>query len=107
MLPMRANPRTNDHAPGSPIRTAQEQFNRAYCAILRQLDQAFNGRPEVLASAVGAMYGLGDQARALMQMPTGDGLETAGPTFEYVVRAERHISQLETRPCFGCRQSRG
>ena len=34
VLPMRANPRTSDHAPGSPIRTAQEAFNRAYCALL-------------------------------------------------------------------------
>jgi hypothetical protein len=39
------------------------------------------------------MYGLGDQARALMQMPTGDGPETAGPTFEYVVLAERQVSR--------------
>jgi hypothetical protein len=37
--------------------------------------------------AIGGMYELKDQAQALMQMPTEDGLETAGPTFEYVVRA--------------------
>jgi hypothetical protein len=87
VLPMQANPRTSAHVPRGPIRTAQEQFNRGSCAILQQLDQGFNGRPEVLASAVGAMYGPGDQARALMQMPTEDGLATVGPTFEYVVRA--------------------
>jgi hypothetical protein len=87
VLPMRANPRTSDHAPGSPIRAAQDEFNHTYCALLQQLDQAFNGRPEVLGPAGGAMYGLKDLAQALMQMPTEDGLETAGPTFEYVVRA--------------------
>ena len=87
--PMRANPRTSDHAPGSPIRTAQEAFNRAYCALLHQLHHAFNGRPDVLMPAVGAMYGLKDLAQALMQMPTEDGLETAGPTFEYVAPASR------------------
>jgi hypothetical protein len=81
---MRSNPRTSDHAPGSPIRTAQEEFNRAYRAILRQLEQAFNGRPEILMVAVGAMYSLKEQAQALMQIPTEDGLATAGPTFEYV-----------------------
>ncbi len=86
VLPMRANPRTSDHAPGSPIRTAQDAFNRAYCALLRELDQAFNGRPDVLFPALGAMYGLKDLAQALMQMPTEDGLSTAGPTFEYVAR---------------------
>jgi hypothetical protein len=87
VLPMRANPCSRDHAPGSPIRAAQEAFDRTYCALLQQLDQAFNGRPDLLMSAVGAMYGLKDLAQALMQMPVEDGLETAGPTFEYVVRA--------------------
>ena len=86
VLPMRANPRTSDHAPGSPIRTAQEKFNRAYCALLQQLDRAFDGSPEVLRPSIGAMYGLTALARALMQMPTEDGLETAGLTFEYVNR---------------------
>jgi hypothetical protein len=81
---MRSNPRTADHAPGSPIRTAQEEFNDSYCALLHQLEQAFGGNPEILATAIGAMYGLTAQARALMQMPTEDGLATAGPTFEYV-----------------------
>jgi hypothetical protein len=82
--PMRSNPRPSDHAPGGPIRTAQEEFNRTYCAILRQLDQAFDGSPEMLASSVGTMYGLKEQAQALMRIPTEDGLATAGPTFEYV-----------------------
>ena len=30
------------------------------------------------------MYRLKVQAQALMEMPTEDGLTTAGPTFEYV-----------------------
>jgi hypothetical protein len=80
MLPMRANPRTSDNAPGSSIRMAQEAFNRTYCALLQQLDQAFNGTPGGLMSAIGAMYGLKAQAQALMAMPDGDGT-TAGPTF--------------------------
>jgi hypothetical protein len=89
VLPMRPNPRTGDHAPDSPIRTAQEAFNQAYCALLHQLHHAFNGRPEVLAPAIGAMYGLTDLAQVLMRMPTEDGLTTAGPTFEYVAPASR------------------
>jgi hypothetical protein len=89
VLPMRANPRTSDHAPDSQIRTAQDEFNRAYCALLHQLHHAFNGLPDVLMPAVGAMYGLTDLAQALMQMPTGNGLTTAGPTFEYVAPAFR------------------
>ena len=82
--PMRGNPRTSDHAPGSAIQRAQEQFNDSYCAILRLLDQAFNGSPRTLGTAIGSMYRLKVQAQALMEMSTEDGMTTAGPTFEYV-----------------------
>ena len=82
--PMRTNPRTADHVVGSPIRLAQEEFNHSYCALLQRLEEAFNGAPQMLGAAIGAMYSLKAQAQALMQMPTEDGLATAGPTFEYV-----------------------
>ena len=75
--PMVTNPRTSDHAAGSRIRTAQEKFNHSYCVLLQLLEQAFDGAPQMLGSAIGAMY-------TLMQTPTEDGLATAGPTFEYV-----------------------
>jgi hypothetical protein len=81
---MRGNPRTCDHAPNSPVRKAQEQFNNSYCAILRLLDQAFNGSPQTLRTAIGSMYHLKVQAQALMEIPTEDGTTTAGPTFECV-----------------------
>ncbi|PWV79113.1 hypothetical protein DFR69_102172 [Nocardia neocaledoniensis] len=38
---------------------------------------------------MGTMYALKSQARALMQMPSGDGRTTAGPTFEYVAPQDR------------------
>jgi len=82
--PMRANPRTSDHAPGSAIRRAQEQFNDSYCGLLRLLEQTFNGSPQTLRTAIGAMFRLKMQAQALMEMPTEDGITTGGPTFEYV-----------------------
>jgi len=81
--PMQPNPRLDDHDPGSPIRIAQEAFNRAYGDLLRQLEQEFNGDPKTLGAAIGAMYGLKAKARRLMEMPAGEGT-TAGPTFEYV-----------------------
>ena len=82
--PMRPNPRTTDHAPGSEIRKAQDEFNNAYRSLLRLLEQAFNGSPRMLRTAIGAMYRLKAQAEALMEMPMEDGVTTAGPTFEYV-----------------------
>jgi hypothetical protein len=86
---MQSNPRTSNHAPGSPIRTAQEKFNCSYCTLLQLLEQGFNGSPEGLEAAARTMYGLRAQAKALMQMPTEDGLATAGPTFEYVAPDRR------------------
>ena len=81
---MVANPRTSDHAVGSPIRTAQERFNQLYCVMLQLLEQAFDGAPQMLRPSIGTMHTLKVQAKALLQMPTEDGLATAGPTFEYV-----------------------
>ncbi|ONI92761.1 hypothetical protein ALI22I_02030 [Saccharothrix sp. ALI-22-I] len=87
--PMRPNPRTADHAPGSPVRLAQEEFNDTYCELLRVLEEAFTGNPAQLGASVGTMYALREQARALMRMPSGDGRTTAGPTFEYVPKQQR------------------
>jgi len=86
---MQRNPRTANHAPGSPIRTAQEKFNSSYCDLLQLLEQGFNGNPDGLQAAAQAMYGLRAQAQALMEMPTEDGFATAGPTFEYVDSTQR------------------
>lgn len=50
-----------------------EEFNRSYSGILHLLHQAFNASPRMLAVAMGAMYGLKEQAVALMAVPSGDG----------------------------------
>ncbi len=42
-------------------------------------------------------YGLKAQAQALMQLPTEDGLATAGPTFEYVDTSRRRWSTGDSR----------
>ncbi|MEV6984564.1 ferritin-like protein [Sphaerisporangium sp. NPDC051017] len=86
--PMRHNPRLADHAPGSTIRTAQEEFDHTYRDLLQLLEQAFNGSPKLLADATRTMFVLKAQAQALMRMPDEDGT-TAGPTFEYAPRESR------------------
>ncbi|MBF8185270.1 CDGSH iron-sulfur domain-containing protein [Nonomuraea sp. K274] len=86
--PMRRNPRLSDHG---AIRTAQEEFNHTYCAVLHLLERAFNGSPKLLAVATGTMYALKAQAQALMAMPEEDGT-TAGPTFDYVAPELRRWS---------------
>jgi len=84
--PMRDNPRSADFPEGSPVRLKMDQFNLLYCDVLRALEQAFNGEPERMFRAVSRMREVADLARELMQMPSGDGTTTAGPSFEYVAR---------------------
>jgi len=86
---MRPNPRTADHPSGSPIRLAQEEFNYAYCSLLENLEVAFNGSPQTLNAAIGAMYTLKSRAQALMEITIEDGRVTAGPTFEHVTPEHR------------------
>lgn len=87
--PVRTNPRISEHAAGSPIRLAQEEFNSAYFSLLQTLELAFDGAPQTLESAMGVMFSLKALAQKLMQMPTEDGLEMAGPSFEYFAPARR------------------
>ena len=92
VYPMHPNPRFDDYPEGSPVRVAMLAFNETYSSILGDLERAFNGEPDLLASSLGAMYVLRDQAIALMEMPSGqDGL-SAGPSFEYVPPERRLAS---------------
>jgi len=94
---MRPNPRSRDYPEGSEARAAMEEFNRSYSGVLHLLHQAFNGSPRLLAVAMGAMYGLKEQAIALMRLPSGDGSTTVGPSFEYVAPSLRHGQNGLTR----------
>ncbi len=87
---MRPNPRTADYPEGSEIRAQMDEFNHAYSGVLHLLDECFNGSPRLLAVATGAMYGLKEQAIELMELPSGDGRTTVGPSFEYVPPELRH-----------------
>ncbi|MFC9097456.1 ferritin-like protein [Streptomyces sp. NPDC057072] len=83
IYPMRPNPRLEDHPVGDPIRSVQTQFNQAYCTLLQQLEQTFNGVPQALGASMGTMYMLKGKAQSLLQTLDGDE-NTAGPTFQYV-----------------------
>jgi CDGSH-type Zn-finger protein len=86
---MRPNPRSADYPSGSEARKQLDAFNHAYSGVLHLLDETFNGSPSLLAVATGAMYGLKAQAVDLMQLPSGDGETTVGPSFEYVPPEQR------------------
>lgn len=87
---MRPNPCSRDYPEGSEARARMEQFNHSYSGVLHLLHGSFNGSPRLLAVAMGAMYGLKQQAVALMALPSGDGATTAGPSFEYIAPNQRH-----------------
>ena len=86
VFPMRDNPRSTDFPEGSAIRQKMRAFNLVYSDLLRTLHRAFNGAPADIASSMSGMMELRVLAVELMQMPTGDGRTTAGPSFEYVSR---------------------
>ncbi|WP_051760788.1 ferritin-like domain-containing protein [Herbidospora cretacea] len=73
------DPITVDPAGVYPITTtaSSEEFNRAYRALLRALDEAFDGSPQLMGSAVAAMFGVKSQAMALIA-------KGALPAFVYV-----------------------
>ncbi len=84
VYPMRENPRMADVPDGSEARLKMHAFNALYSDLLRDLHRAFNGEPGTLVRTLAGMWDLKDAARALMQLPSGDGVTNAGPSFEYV-----------------------
>lgn len=84
VFPMRENPRSEDYPAGSPARARMDEFNLVYSDLLRGIQRACSGDPAHLSSLVDVMFELKRIAAALMQLPTGDGATTAGPSFEYV-----------------------
>jgi len=81
--PMRENPTSADYAPGTAVREKMDAFNQQYSDMLRGLHRAFNGEPAHMFATVVGMAELKTRAQELMQMPSGDGITTAGPSFEW------------------------
>jgi CDGSH-type Zn-finger protein len=87
--PMRENPRSADYPPDSPVQARMRAFNQLYSDMLRALHRAFNGEPKQMFQAVRSMRALKIRAQELMQVPSGDGVTTAGPSFEWLPAATK------------------
>lgn len=84
VYPMQPNPKMADYEPGSALWRKTYEFNRTYMALLNELHNSLNGKPQRLMQSVVRMYELKYQAVELMKTPIGDGEMTAGPSFEFV-----------------------
>jgi hypothetical protein len=84
--PIAANVKIADYPKDSQVRAHAEEFNRAYSELLGLLEQAFNGKPDLLLKSVPYMYQLREAAQRIMKNPFPGRERTglhAAPTFEY------------------------
>lgn len=82
-FPMRPNPKARDYVGQPEIHAKLMECNRSYTRLLRILHRAFNGEPDLLLTAVPAMYEVKYQVQALMKIPSGHDGTTVGFGFEY------------------------
>ena len=95
--PMAANPASEDYTDNPAVLEKLTTFNQEYSDMLRVIEKSFNGEPKLLGQAVGVMYELKILAKELMEIPTGDGRTTVGPTFEYLPRKISDSEFIEVR----------
>jgi hypothetical protein len=82
--PMAQVPKGGWPNPPSSVTSLLQTFDGAYKTVLDSLQSAWqNGSQDDLNNAVDAMFGLGDTAGQLMQIPLADGSGNYGPDFIY------------------------
>ena len=86
--PLPENPKLTDYPSGSRARMLAEDFCRLYLQTLHELQNAFDGNPQLLPTAVANMFLLKIKAREMVQTQVQPGLN-AGPTFENPLRVGR------------------
>jgi hypothetical protein len=83
VYPVKTDVSIDDFPEGSELRAAAVAFNRRYAEFLAYLTRAYNGAPELLASAVVEMLRLRYAMQQLMRNPIpGQEGVNGGPTFE-------------------------
>jgi len=80
--PIRANAKLSEYADAPDIRAKALTFIDVYRSLLGQLNQAFNGQPDLLVKAVHVMFEVKKKAGELMRLPLPDESgENAAPVF--------------------------
>lgn len=79
-----SNAKLDDYPLHSEVRAHAEAFNQTYCALLRLLERALRGQPELLLQSVPQMYVIRDAAQRLINNPHPSNPELhAAPTFQF------------------------
>lgn len=86
VYPIRSNAKASDYPAVSRAAALNDAFNSRYTMMIRQLEEAVNGHPKELYTAImNGMHGMTSTARELMVTPVdAGGGETGCPTFEWV-----------------------
>lgn len=86
VYPIKRNPRSSDFAPGSRLAALNGSFNMRYTNMLIQLNEALNGAPRTLYTAIiDSMHELTPIAHEMMKIPLEDGGGAVGcPSFEWI-----------------------
>ncbi len=87
VYPIKVDARSPDYAAGSPLARMNIAFNLQYTRMLKQLEEALNGSPKILYTAImNGMHGLGEMGIQMMSTAIDgdqDGLHGC-PTFEWL-----------------------
>lgn len=77
------DPKAADYVPGSRERQLVERFNQSYTALLRALEETFNGAPDEFSAAIGLMNELRLLGLDVVATPVSGTAYQATPSFEY------------------------
>jgi hypothetical protein len=85
VYPLKKNPRSADYKSSRELRELNDEFNQRYSDMLRQLQEAMNGSPKTLYTAImDSMHHLTPIAHKMMKTAIRPGQSTTGcPTFEW------------------------
>jgi len=86
VYPIVTDPAWRQYQPGSVIAHLDSSYNRQYSTMLKQIELAFNGSPDLLYEAItNGMHGLTSIALEMMHTPvSADCGKTGAPSYEWV-----------------------
>ena len=83
VIPAIADPGEHDFSGDPAAQAAQDDCDRAFTAVLREIERAVNGKPGRLGNAVRAMFDLRLAARTALATPLRGSDQSAGPAFRF------------------------